>query len=202
MSGWTHVTITALRDTEVNIVNPILFQCRQNAPAAALCAPGAFYNVVSYARLEHFIHNVTRAAARTREGAKEVLWRLRRATIMETGLFEIQADHLSEFRQARHALLTSQAGAGTACSVSAVAFFCNKTRALASIAAIGFDLPEGSHFVLRFGSVVSRLSRLGPRRAFDPKSLAAGAFAAAIVVNGQRTHVRFVPKSGHRNSTA
>jgi hypothetical protein len=27
---------------------------------------------------------------------------------METGLFEIQADHLSEFRQARHALLTSQ----------------------------------------------------------------------------------------------
>jgi hypothetical protein len=37
-----------------------------------------------------------------------LLWRLRRATIMETGLFEIHADHLSEFRQARHALLTSQ----------------------------------------------------------------------------------------------
>jgi hypothetical protein len=37
-----------------------------------------------------------------------LLWRLRRATIMETGLFEIQADHLSEFRQARPALLTSQ----------------------------------------------------------------------------------------------
>ena len=30
-----------------------------------------------------------------------LLWRLRRATTMETGLFEIQADHLSEFRQAR-----------------------------------------------------------------------------------------------------
>jgi hypothetical protein len=30
-----------------------------------------------------------------------LLWRLRRATIMETGLFEIQADHLNEFRQAR-----------------------------------------------------------------------------------------------------
>jgi hypothetical protein len=30
-----------------------------------------------------------------------LLWRLRRATIMETGMFEIQADHLSEFRQAR-----------------------------------------------------------------------------------------------------
>ena len=30
-----------------------------------------------------------------------LLWRLRRATMMETGLFEIQAEHLREFRQAR-----------------------------------------------------------------------------------------------------
>ena len=30
-----------------------------------------------------------------------VLWRLRRATTMETGLFEIQADYLREFRQSR-----------------------------------------------------------------------------------------------------
>jgi hypothetical protein len=30
-----------------------------------------------------------------------LLWRLRRATTMETGLFEIQASHLHEFRQAR-----------------------------------------------------------------------------------------------------
>ena len=30
-----------------------------------------------------------------------VLWRLRRATTMETGLFEIQADYLHEFRHAR-----------------------------------------------------------------------------------------------------
>jgi hypothetical protein len=30
-----------------------------------------------------------------------LLWRLRRATTMETGLFEIQADHLREFKQAR-----------------------------------------------------------------------------------------------------
>jgi len=37
-----------------------------------------------------------------------LLWRLRRAVTMETGLFEIQADHLSGFRQARHVLLTSQ----------------------------------------------------------------------------------------------
>src|SRR5208282_5616708 len=31
-----------------------------------------------------------------------LLWRLRRATTMETGLFEIQADHLNGFRQSRH----------------------------------------------------------------------------------------------------
>ena len=30
-----------------------------------------------------------------------LLWRLRRATIIETGLFKIQADHLSTFRHAR-----------------------------------------------------------------------------------------------------
>ena len=30
-----------------------------------------------------------------------LLWRLRRATTMETGLFEIQAEHLSGFRRAR-----------------------------------------------------------------------------------------------------
>src|SRR5262249_18644722 len=30
-----------------------------------------------------------------------LLWRLRRATLMETGLFEIQADQLREYRQSR-----------------------------------------------------------------------------------------------------
>ena len=35
-----------------------------------------------------------------------LLWRLRRATTIETGLFEIQADHLSDFRKTR---LVSQA---------------------------------------------------------------------------------------------
>jgi hypothetical protein len=33
-----------------------------------------------------------------------LLWRLRRATIMETGLFEIQAEHLRGYRQARQLL--------------------------------------------------------------------------------------------------
>jgi hypothetical protein len=37
-----------------------------------------------------------------------LLWRLRRATTMETGLFEIQADYLREFRQGRQAQPKSQ----------------------------------------------------------------------------------------------
>jgi hypothetical protein len=37
-----------------------------------------------------------------------VLWRLRRATMMETGLFEIQAEHLRDHRQTRKLLPHSQ----------------------------------------------------------------------------------------------
>jgi hypothetical protein len=37
-----------------------------------------------------------------------LLWRLRRATTMETGLFEIQAEQLKEFKRARQALPASQ----------------------------------------------------------------------------------------------
>src|SRR5690242_10444038 len=36
-----------------------------------------------------------------------ILWRLRRATIMETGLFDIQADHLRGRQQSRQLLTTS-----------------------------------------------------------------------------------------------
>jgi hypothetical protein len=37
-----------------------------------------------------------------------LLWRLRRATIIETGLFEIQAEHLSDFRKARQILASRE----------------------------------------------------------------------------------------------
>ncbi len=37
-----------------------------------------------------------------------LLWRLRRATTMETGLFEIQAEHLRDYRQTRKLLPHSQ----------------------------------------------------------------------------------------------
>ena len=37
-----------------------------------------------------------------------ILWRLRRATTMETGLFEIQAQHLHDYRQTRQLLSNSR----------------------------------------------------------------------------------------------
>jgi hypothetical protein len=37
-----------------------------------------------------------------------LLWRLRRATTMETGLFEIQADYVREFRQGRQTQIKSR----------------------------------------------------------------------------------------------
>src|SRR3974390_558437 len=37
-----------------------------------------------------------------------LLWRLRRATTIETGLFEIQANHLREYRQVRQLPLASR----------------------------------------------------------------------------------------------
>jgi acyl-CoA synthetase (AMP-forming)/AMP-acid ligase II len=44
----------------MNIVDLVLYQCRQRPPAPALCAPGSELNVVSYARLERLIHNISR----------------------------------------------------------------------------------------------------------------------------------------------
>ena len=46
----------------MNIVDPILFQCRTNPLASAICAPGTALNVVRYADLEKYIHNVGRMA--------------------------------------------------------------------------------------------------------------------------------------------
>jgi acyl-coenzyme A synthetase/AMP-(fatty) acid ligase len=46
----------------MNIIEPILFQCRNNPPGAALAAPGTHFNVISYARLERSIHNICRKA--------------------------------------------------------------------------------------------------------------------------------------------
>jgi acyl-coenzyme A synthetase/AMP-(fatty) acid ligase len=48
----------------MNIVDQILFHCRYQPPAAAICAPGKGIGLISYGRLERFVHNITRRAMR------------------------------------------------------------------------------------------------------------------------------------------
>jgi len=47
----------------MNIVDPILFQCRRQPPAAAICVPGPGIGLISYRRLEQFVHNISRRVA-------------------------------------------------------------------------------------------------------------------------------------------
>jgi long-chain acyl-CoA synthetase len=49
----------------VNVVEPILFQCKLNPLAMAICAPGSPIGAVPYGRLEAFIHNVARMALKS-----------------------------------------------------------------------------------------------------------------------------------------
>jgi acyl-CoA synthetase (AMP-forming)/AMP-acid ligase II len=49
----------------MNIVDPILFQCRRQPPVAAICVPGAETGLISYRRLALFIHNISRRLAAT-----------------------------------------------------------------------------------------------------------------------------------------
>src|SRR5947209_6577423 len=44
----------------MNILDPILLQCRYQPDALALCAPGTSLNIVSYGRMERYINNVAR----------------------------------------------------------------------------------------------------------------------------------------------
>ena len=44
----------------MNIIDPILYQCRRQPPAAAICIPGPGIGLISYRRLERSIHNFSR----------------------------------------------------------------------------------------------------------------------------------------------
>ncbi len=46
----------------MNVVDLILFHCRYQPAAAAMCAPGAELGLISYGRLEQFIHRISRNA--------------------------------------------------------------------------------------------------------------------------------------------
>src|SRR5436190_17622967 len=46
----------------MNIIEPILFQCKLNPVTTAICTPGSAIESVSYGELEKFIHNVAHHA--------------------------------------------------------------------------------------------------------------------------------------------
>jgi len=50
-----------LREKAVNIVEPILFQCRLNPEQPAICAPDKKIDPITYAQLERMIDNITHA---------------------------------------------------------------------------------------------------------------------------------------------
>jgi len=54
------ISIKVSNKHTMNIVDPILFQCRRQPPAAAICVPGPGIGLISYRRLELLIHNITR----------------------------------------------------------------------------------------------------------------------------------------------
>jgi acyl-CoA synthetase (AMP-forming)/AMP-acid ligase II len=49
----------------MNIVEPILFQCKLSPLAAAICVPGSQIGTVNYGQLGHFIYNVARNALKS-----------------------------------------------------------------------------------------------------------------------------------------
>ncbi|MGB8069716.1 MAG: hypothetical protein WCF38_18840, partial [Pseudolabrys sp.] len=44
--------------SDMNVVEPILFQARNDPPAPAMCAPGTSLGIISYVRLARFIHSI------------------------------------------------------------------------------------------------------------------------------------------------
>ena len=80
-----------------------------------------------------------------------LLWRLRRATTMETGLFEIQADYLYEFRQRRQTepkspeLIYARFEADLSMSTPIVCRLASQTERRASLARVRNPLPPTSH---------------------------------------------------------
>jgi len=49
----------------MNVVEPVLFQCKLNPLTTAICVPGSQFSPVTYGALEGFIHNVARTALKS-----------------------------------------------------------------------------------------------------------------------------------------
>jgi acyl-coenzyme A synthetase/AMP-(fatty) acid ligase len=58
---WASVVNSVQYGHAVNIVEPILFQCRINGEQPAICAPGTNFEAMNYAQLEFMLNALTRA---------------------------------------------------------------------------------------------------------------------------------------------
>ena len=90
-----------------------------------------------------------------------ILWRLRRATTMETGLFEIQAQHLHDYRQNRQLFshsreIRAESASGDAASLSA----------LSNISTLSDSGMKADVTAVEFAHCFLRLANL-PNFAFD-----------------------------------
>ena len=83
----------------MNIVEPILFQCKLNPFTTAICVPGSAIGSVSYGMLEAFIHNVARTALKSGIVPGHVVATHIADTVMHTalvlGLMHVGATSLS-----------------------------------------------------------------------------------------------------------
>jgi long-chain acyl-CoA synthetase len=68
----------------MNIVEPILFQCKLNPITAAVCVPGSPMGPIPYSRLEAFIHNVARNSLKSGIGPGKIV-----ATYISDAAFHI-----------------------------------------------------------------------------------------------------------------
>jgi acyl-CoA synthetase (AMP-forming)/AMP-acid ligase II len=70
----------------MNIVEPILFQCKLNPLTPAICAPGSEVSSVNYGTLERLIHNVAQNALRSGIAPRQVVAVYVRDTILHASL--------------------------------------------------------------------------------------------------------------------
>jgi hypothetical protein len=95
-----------------------------------------------------------------------ILWRLRRATTMETGLFEIQAKHLRHYRQTREVLPQAQGLIHAAFGRSDIDNNYSQTAALGRINTIPGGGIKSNSRVIEFARCFLRLANL-PNFALD-----------------------------------
>jgi acyl-CoA synthetase (AMP-forming)/AMP-acid ligase II len=70
----------------MNIVEPILFQCKLNPLAMAICVPGSKYGSVNYGMLDRFIHNAARTALKSGIAPRTLVATYIKDTVLHTSL--------------------------------------------------------------------------------------------------------------------